>query len=231
MVALYFTIAFLGGVASFMPSERRTNRPIAFVAELEHPVRCSSTPTNDGKSKTEVSSKSLPSDVYSGPILDPEAYEGMTAALHLAELGIDVAVGKSLVSPGQLGLFVRCSDNVDSVSLPECTLLCGYAKPGTFLNTDVGDGCVFERQLMEVGHALQLAASEFGNGACGLAGHELSMNEEEVLLIRPVEGGFDRYFCPDLVNSDHVGGDIIVQNFGQFCNDLAWDSVATHVVD
>ena len=220
-----------------------TDRAIAFVGQLERPrevpsIRCSSTPTNVGMGKTQISAKSFPSDVYNGPILDPETNEAMTAALQLAELGIDVAVGKSVVSPGQLGLFVRCSDNVESVSLPECTLLCGYAKPGTFMSTDVGDKTVgfslpssrtavfFERQLMEVGDALQLAASEFGNGACGLAGHELSIHEEDVLLIRPVEGGFDRYFCPDLVNSDHVGGDITVQNFGQFCNDLAWDMMS-----
>lgn len=215
----------------FSVCECNTNR------HVRNTVLYSSTPTNDDLIQSQLSAQSVPCDVYSGPILEPDATQAMTAALQLAELGIDVAVGKSVVSPGQLGLFVRCSDNVDSVSLPECTLLCGYAKPGTFLSKDVGDKTVgftlansrtavfFERQLMEIGDALELAASEFGNGACGLAGHELSMNEDNVVSIRPVEG-FDRYFCPDLVNSDYVDGDVTVQNFGQFCNDLAWDMMS-----
>jgi hypothetical protein len=161
----------------------------------------------------------------------------MAAVLQLAELGIDLAVGPSIVSPGQLGLFGRCSDDVDSVALPECTLLCGYANPGAFLNADVGDKTVgfslkssttavfFDRQLMEIGDALQKAAAEYGNGGCGLAGHELSMNDQDILTLHPVDG-FDRYFCPDLVNKEHDDQDITVQNFGQFCNDLAWNMMS-----
>lgn len=185
-----------------------------------------------------------PISVYTGPLFveDDNDDQPMTAELQLAELGIDLAVGASVVSPGQLGVFLRCSQDVDSVTLPECTLLSGYANPGTFLNTDVGDKTVgftlrssttavfFQQSLMEVGDALQLAASEYSNdGACGLAGHDLSMNNDGNLSIQPVDAGFDRYFCPDLVNdSDHTltEHDVNVQNFGQFSNDLAWDQLS-----
>ena len=190
-------------------------------------------------------------DAYHGPIMVDDtattdtslsSQPGMRAVLQLAELGLDIAVGTSIVCPAQLGLFVRCSDGVDSVTLPECTLLCGYANPGTFLSTDVGDKTVgfsftnrstavfFQRKLMELGDALQLAALELGGGACGLAGHELSLLEKDHLVIQPVQqDGFDRFFCPDLVNAggnyDHDDM-ITIQNFGQFCNDLAWDSLS-----
>lgn len=208
---------------------------------------CSSVP--------QLCASSVPAeDAYHGPIMVDDTTTTTTTSssssssqpmmmrtiLQLAELGLDIAVGPSVVCPAQLGLFVRCSDGVDSVTLPECTLLCGYANPGTFLSDDVGDKTVgfsftnrstavfFQRTLMEVGDALQWAALELGNGACGLVGHELSLREEDQLVIQPVEQeGFDRFFCPDLVNAgggtyDDDDG-ITIQNFGQFCNDLAWD--------
>jgi hypothetical protein len=172
-------------------------------------------------------------NLYSGPIFDESiAKEPMPAILQLLELGIDVAVGTSVVAPGQLGLFIRCSESVETATIPEGTLLCGYGKPGSFQKLDVGDKTVgfllrssrtaifWNRKLMEVGEALLWAASELGNGTCGLAGHELSWGEEtDELIIQPVEG-FDRYFCPDSIQNDE---DITIQNLGQFSNDLAWN--------
>jgi hypothetical protein len=183
-------------------------------------------------------------DVYKGPIFCPSYDFGlpheMSAVLELAELGIDIAVGPSMIAPGQMGLYGRCSDGIDSVTLPECTLLCGYSTSGLFRSSDVGDKTVgfslttgttavfFNRQLMEVQDALAIAATEYGSGSCGLAGHELSMSGEgsdEALTLFPIDSGFDRYFCPEDLYHDEGCASISVQNFGQYSNDLAWNQL------
>jgi hypothetical protein len=199
----------------------------------------------------EASSTSpVAASIYNGPVFASydnnededdgnkgEAAQGleMEGILELTELGIDIAIGPSMAAPGQLGLYCRCSDTVDSVTLPECSLLCGYAKPGTFLSSDVVDKTVgftlhnsttaifFERQLMTVQDALLKAATEYGNGSCGLAGHELSMTgDDQPIVIQPIANGFHRYYCPD--NDKTLP--IAVQNYGQFCNDLAWNQLS-----
>jgi hypothetical protein len=188
--------------------------------------------TLDRRHRTSIysSNEAIP---YSGPIYDyTNSEETMSVKLQLLELGIDAAVGKSAVAPGQLGLFIRCSESVETVTIPEGTLLCGYGKPGTFQKLDEGDKTVgfvlrnhgtaifLNRQLMEVGEALLWAANELGNGTCGLAGHELSWDEKmDELVIQPIEG-FDRYYCPNMLQNEE---EITIQNLGQFSNDLAWN--------
>ena len=170
--------------------------------------------------------------INDGDALLPLPLEGV---IELSELGIDIAVGPSMMVPGQLGLYARCIDSVDAVMLPECTLLCGYAKPGTFLETDMGDKTVgftlqsgttaifFERQLMTIQDALIKAATSYGNGACGLAGHDISKNvEDESIILQPVADGFKRFFCPDEDKIDPIP----IQNYGQYCNDLAWNQLS-----
>jgi hypothetical protein len=198
------------------------------------------------------SSRHLPSEgdgsipTYKGPIFSPtEDFASppeMSAILELAELGFDIAVGPSMIVPGQLGLYGRCSYGIDSVSLPECTLLCGYSKSGVFRSFNVGDRTVgfslttgntavfFDRELMEVQDALAKAATDCGHGACGLAGHELSLScvsdLGETLTIHPSESSFERYFCPEDVYHNDGTLSINVQNFGQYCNDLAWNQLS-----
>jgi hypothetical protein len=184
--------------------------------------------------------------IYNGPLFDASEDDStparkMVAILELGELGIDIAVGPSMIAPGQFGLYARCSYTNDSVALPECTLLCGYSKSGVFLDADVGDRTVgfsltsgttavfFERELMEVQVALTKAAIEYGNGACGLAGHELSMttnDQEETVTLHPMTSGFDPFFCPEVISLDEETASISVQNFGQYCNDLAWNQMS-----
>jgi hypothetical protein len=174
-------------------------------------------------------------DDVDSDVIDDVVPAVMQGVFELTELGIEIAVGPSMVVPGQWGLYCRCIDSVDTVTLPECTLLCGYAKPGTFLDTDVGDKTVgfalysgntaifFERQLMTIQDALAKAATEYGNGSCGLAGHELSMNDDdESITLHPVSNGFHRYYCPH----DEQVEPIPIQNYGQYCNDLAWNQLS-----
>ena len=191
--------------------------------------------TNDAA----VSNSPIEIPVYNGPMLashtDDDDLSLMDGIIELPELGIEIAVGPSTVVPGQLGLYCRCIDTVDAITLPECTLLCGYAKPGTFLDTDEGDKTVgftlqsgttaifFERQLMTVQDALTKAATQYGNGSCGLAGHDLSMiDDDDMIVLQPVANGFKRYFCPDESKIEPIP----IQCYGQYCNDLAWNQLS-----
>ena len=184
------------------------------------------------------------------------------AGLSLSQLGIDLVIAPSTVAPGQLGLYMCLSPDVDSVTLPALTLLCGYSRSGTFEAKDEGDrtvgfaftgliesGAVFyDKQLMSIRDALEKAASDVSKefGEVELKGHilvqEKTENEgEEVIRLYPCEYDettpFGRFFVPNLVNggmvTDETNDDddddppswmdeLTVQNFGQFCNDLAW---------
>jgi hypothetical protein len=127
-------------------------------------------------------------------------------------------------------------------------LLSGYSREGTFQSKDSGDKTVgfalagpetavfYERQLMSVLDALQLAAESHGEGgACGLAGHVLVQDNGEIDVFGDADDkDFKRYFVPALMNRENDDDDqdeevkeednmeIGVANLGQFCNDLAW---------
>ena len=186
-----------------------------------------------------------PLPIYNGPILpDPS---GIVTGFALGELGLDLAVAPSTVAPGTLGLFVALSEGVESTTAPCMQLLCGYSRDGTFQPRDEGDktvgfalaGCetavFYDRQLMSVLDALQLAAETKGEGgSCGLAGHVLvqdSENGEVDIFVDTDNTDFKRYYVPAMmnthdgveeVNDEEDEAEISVQNLGQFCNDLAW---------
>lgn len=182
---------------------------------------------------------------YSGPVLPLDA--DVVTGVSLGELSLDLALAPSSAVPSGLGLYVRLSDpeEVSSVTVPDLALLGGYSREGTFESSDVGDKTVgfalrdantavfYQRQLMSVGEAIQLAADSEGGGMCGLIGHELRLTEgggDDAVFgtsveVEPVDDGFPRYFVPELINRDEAAADddYTVQNFGQFCNDLAWN--------
>ena len=184
----------------------------------------------------------MPLRIYEGPVLsDPNE---IVAGFSLDELGLDLAVAPSEIAPGTYGLFVALGEGVESTTVPSMQLLSGYSREGTFQSKDSGDKTVgfalagpetavfYERQLMSVLDALQLAAESQGEGACGLAGHVLVQddNGEIDLFVDADDADFKRYFVPALMNreNDDDGQDeddkmeIGVANLGQFCNDLAW---------
>jgi hypothetical protein len=184
--------------------------------------------------------------LYHGPILPPETE--IVAGISLGELALDVAIAPSTVMTTGLGLYVRLSDpDIVSATIPSATLLCGYSRSGSFEPGDIGDKTVgfvirspltavfYERQLMSIVDALEMAARDDTSKkrGCGLVGHALQMNENDEggqdIQITPVDDGFPRYFVPqreDERTGSESGNDkeeLSVQNFGQFCNDLAWD--------
>jgi hypothetical protein len=172
--------------------------------------------------------------IYDGPILgDPNE---IVAGFSLAQLGLDVAVAPSAIAPGTFGLYVALSEGVETTTTPAMELLCGYSREGSFQNKDTGDKTVgfslagpetavfYDQQLMSVLDALELAAKEKGDGACGLAGHVLVQEDEtgQVDIHVDTETDFKRYYVPSLLDDDDDDTEISVQNLGQFCNDLAW---------
>lgn len=192
----------------------------------------------------------MPPRIYEGPVLsDPN---GIIAGFALDEIGVDLAVAPSEIAPGTYGLFVALGEGVESTTIPSMQLLSGYSREGTFHSKDSGDKTVgfalagpetavfFERQLMSVLDALQLAAENQGEGgACGLAGHVLVQDEngEIDVFVDTDDTEFKRYFVPALMNRENEDEqdkeehedndatttmDISVANLGQFCNDLAW---------
>ena len=192
----------------------------------------------------------MPPRIYEGPVLsDPNE---IIAGFALDELGLDLAVAPSEIAPGTYGLFVALGEGVESTTVPSMQLLSGYSREGTFQSKDSGDKTVgfalagpetavfFERQLMSVLDALQLAAENQGEGgACGLAGHVLVQDEngEIDVFVDTEDADFKRYFVPALMNRENEDEqdegeqedndnattmDISVANLGQFCNDLAW---------
>lgn len=203
----------------------------------------------DDEASSSNESSTHPSLVYDhGPLLSPDSE--ILAGISLAELGLDVAIAPSTSSSG-LGLFVRLDDeNVESITIPSMTLLCGYSRSGSFEQTDIGDKTVgfvirspqtavfYERKLMSIVDALEMAArngasnsdsNNNNNNSCGLVGHSLEQvqgdNDNGHIQITPVQDGFPRYFVPQGANQENgaVNDDFSVSNFGQYCNDLAWD--------
>jgi hypothetical protein len=174
---------------------------------------------------------------YYGPV--GEASE-MEATVELDRIGLALEVGPSVVAPGELGMFVRLREGVKQSKCWRLTLMCDYARDGTFSLVDSGDksvwfvlktasGVVFDGQVMSIGAALEEASVAHGC-ECGLAGHEVGRRREEGDTINDdssdtitVEATmnaddeqFKRCYIPSLV--EKVTG----RSFGQFTNDLAW---------
>lgn len=209
---------------------------------------------NDDQKKPHLYPKPI-ARIYDGPILMDTS--GIVGGICLQQLGIDLFVAPSVVAPGTLGLFCLLSEDVESAILPSMSLLSGYSREGIFLDKDEGDKTVafaipsletavfYERELMSVIDALELAASSHGkDGACGLAGHVLVQNEdgEVEIYVDNEDPTFKRFYVPALLNGGEdnlagfegddeadsgaasIGAVLSVQNIGQFCNDLAWSS-------
>ena len=159
--------------------------------------------------------------IYEGPIL--ENFESIVSGLNLPEVGIDLAIAPSKVAPGQLGLFLSLASDVDSVTLPALTLLCGYSRNGRFERKDEGDRTVgfafsgpnaldntavfYERQLMSIKDALTMSAESEGKnfGDVELAGHILVQEDDNTVGLYPCEyeddnESYKRFFLPDLLN-------------------------------
>eukprot|EP01041_Mallomonas_annulata_P009675 gene9675-20118_t len=167
---------------------------------------------------------------YSGPILD---YEYMDAGCSINELGLEIMVGPSLVASGQ-GLYIRLNPDVDSVTLPAGTPLCGYSK-GTLQLSETGDktvgykftdtsyGVFFRKKLIPLIVAIQAITDEKSDATNVFLGHLLLFNEtsNQLQILPDPEYTGGNYFIPYDIEEYGPG------NLGQFANDLAYEGDET----
>eukprot|EP00667_Euglena_gracilis_P011024 EG_transcript_11240 len=171
-------------------------------------------------------------EAYEGPELPWSALE---AGVELQQLGLVVAVGPSSLGPeAGRGLYVALGDGVAEVSLPQGTLLCGYArgtmqarpqgnKSVAFAFDDLATPVFYNRQLMPLKDAIVQAAAATAAGNApvdvshALYGH-LVYEKEGTVAVAPDPEVTARYFIPTEPPLAEVG----VTSLGMFANDLAF---------
>jgi hypothetical protein len=231
----FFMLQVLVILASLLLlSAKRATAAAAFLSNHKHnkqPLLFSRPPQ---PSSLRLFSSNTEIEYFTGPtILNGDAE--IRCSLELQELGLVLSVTESSVAgaAGTLGLFVRISDDVDQATLPALTLLAGYAK-GTFYEKDQGDKTVgfslfsmdapvfFNRQLMTIQEAMACCCT-LEQQEVRVAGHDVYYDEEEdKIVILPTSSSsgeplpFCRYFVPN--DDDEMN----VTNFGQYCNDRAF---------
>ena len=169
--------------------------------------------------------------VYCGVTPEGGEVADLVASLALAEVGLALEVGRSVVAPGAgNGLFVRCTDTdigtdaMREVALEIGTAVCGYAAGGMRATPDkrgkaVGfaldslDASVwFERELISVGELLQRSDVD------AIAGHLVLRGPSGELLGLELDPDYTgpRYFVPDETQPE-----LSMLTAGQMANDLA----------
>lgn len=156
--------------------------------------------------------------VYQGPLC--ASLQNICASVELNGLFLEVA--DSVIAPGGRGLFIRCAENVEGVTVGGATPLCGYADGGMELSPDSdggktvafalkspGTAVYFEKELHTVGSLLESGLS--------IAGHAAELDASGVLTSVTLDPSYDgpRYFVPRAFE------ELSVMNIGQFANDLA----------
>ncbi len=99
--------------------------------------------------------------------------DDMDAGCGIDDIGIQVMVGQSLIGAGR-GLFLSILDEVEKVTLPAGTPICGYSK-GEFTDEADGDkavayafntpiiGVLFEKELMPLLDAISIIEQRINN--------------------------------------------------------------------
>jgi len=158
--------------------------------------------------------------VYHGPTAE---FSDMLSGCEIQDLGITMMVGPSKVASGN-GLYVAINENVESVTVPYGTVLCGYSK-GTFTAEADGDktvaylldspysGVLYNKSLTPL-HKL-IGLSDKRQLLHIIKGHELRFdNETNDILVLPDLSFENRYFVPHL---DPLMGP---GSMGVYANDL-----------
>lgn len=155
--------------------------------------------------------------------------ETVDTIFHRPDLGIDIMVGKSVVSPGR-GLFLRISSEFESVILPRGTRMCSYSR-GRFCKDVEGDKSVafifpdpsfavmHNDELISLKNVIGLVAENSSDLTNALSGHKFGYDPDNVeLTIEPCMDA-ENYFIP----FENEPIDIHEDMFGMFANDLAYE--------
>jgi len=166
---------------------------------------------------------------YVGPVGERAQME---AGCVVDNLGLQILIGPSRVSTGR-GLFVSVAqeEGVDKVVLHEGTLISGYSKTGSWVNSWQGDksvafafdspdtAVVYDKELMPLIEAVSVAEGVSENITGGLVGHVIYFDDEndELAVAPDAQWQGARYFVPD--EDPQEWGPA---NFGICANDLAY---------
>ena len=165
--------------------------------------------------------------------------DDMETGVAIEELGLLVCLGPSLVADGR-GLFISILDEVDEVTLPAGTAVCGYSK-GSFRSTATSDksvafyfkstedGVMFEGKLVSLVDTVRLIEERLlaaGNTAIDLTnvvqGHILSYDPTSAhTIIEPDLDFKERIFVPSEAD-DAVDNPWGPGRLGMYANDLAF---------
>ena len=169
--------------------------------------------------RVQALTSSAPPSTYVGPSC--AKLTNCVASIDLNGLILEVA--DSLVADGGLGLFIRCAEGIDSVSVMGATPLCGYAdgameeapdsaggKTVAFSLRDLGTAVFFEQEVHTVGRLLESGFDIVGHTVT----RDLASGAPTALAVDPGYAGA-RYFVPNAPD------DLCAMNIGQFANDLA----------
>ena len=164
--------------------------------------------------------------VYVGPMCNE--LSNCVASIELSSVGLVLEVADSVVADGGRGLFIRCQDGTESVTLDEGTAVCGYAdgsmrkepdsdggKSVAFALASIDSVVFFEKELRTIGEVLSLSDID------AIAGHTAEFDTSgERLVGIALDPSYDgaRYFVPDGEQTLTVG------SLGQMANDLAFNS-------
>ena len=156
--------------------------------------------------------------VYKGPVC--ASLQNCVASVELNGLFPEVA--DSVIAPSGRGLFIRCAESVEGVTVGGATPLCGYAdgkmqsqpdsdggKTVSFALRSPGTAVYFEKELHTVGSLLEAGLS--------IAGHNAERDATGALTAVTLDPSYSgpRYFVPSPFE------ELSVMNLGQFANDLA----------
>lgn len=170
--------------------------------------------------------------VYDGPL---STFEDIESGLSVEDLGLDVMVGESTILNAGRGLFVALSEDIDEITLPKGTPICGYSK-GYFSPITLGTravaygfdspnrGVFYNKELVSLYDVImKKLPSNITNDPTFsisdvLEGHFVLWNEtSKDITIYPDQNYTNRYFIPDETVSTTPG------YFGMFANDIAYD--------
>ena len=175
---------------------------------------------------------------YAGPTpAEGQPLQGVVCSIELVESGLVLEVADSLLGDGAgRGLFIRTMEDVDSVTLPAGTAVCGYATGSMEASADSEGGktvrfalrepqtsVFFEKELHTVASCLSPTRRDEAGAAAApvesIAGHRVTRGAaggevEAIEADAAWEGA--RFFVPS-----EAQGSLGILNIGQFANDLA----------
>ncbi len=167
--------------------------------------------------------------------------DDMETGVAIEELGLLVCVGPSLVADGR-GLFISILDEVEQVTLPAGTAICGYSK-GAFFSTatsdksvafyfkSADDGVMFDGKLTSLIDTVRLVEQRLlAEGATNtpldltnvVQGHTLSYDPTSThVIVEPDLAFKERIFVPSEAD-DAVDNPWGPGRLGMYANDIAF---------